>query len=703
MDKYQFNAMIITRKKLLSTLFLSLSCSAFTLNASGQCVTIANLPDTIEVCKLSQVTLNPIVVSPGLLQTTDTTWMPAAGLSDPNIINPVATLGTTSQTYKLTIEALTPFNFVNNGDFSSGNTGFTSGYTLGTGGAWGQLSDEGTFAVTTNPSLVHINFASFGDHTTGTGQMMVINGSATAGVNVWCQTIPVTPNTDYDFSAWSASCVVSNPAILQFAINGVLLGAPHNLPATTGTWTQFHAVWNSGTNTTATICITNQNIMPSGNDFALDDIEFREFCTAEDSVYIKVINMAPSINFTPHLGCEFDVIAFEAIDNGDTADQYIWDFGDGNGSLDQNPNHTYTTQGIYNVKLITRKNGCEDSAMVTVNTLHPLSIDFKASDDSICIGEPITFTSNSTATTPITYFWDFGDGNTGAGATITHTYANPGIYTVMHVISDAIPCYDTMYTTIFVEFTPYTSLTANDSLICVGETILFESEASPGYTSITWDFDDRTILPNDVRKISHSYDEPGDYTVTFTVTYPQCPDAVKTKDIRVFPVPHVDIGEDTSLCPHSLEPIILTNLQPRNPGELYQWNTGSTDNFIRVAHPGIYALTVTNDNGCSAADSIEVFKNCYLDVPNAFTPNGDNINDYFLPRQLLSRGITKFDMKIFNRWGQLVFETNTLQGRGWDGKFNGKEQPNGVYIYLIELELQGKYVEKYQGNVTLLR
>jgi gliding motility-associated-like protein len=60
-------------------------------------------------------------------------------------------------------------------------------------------------------------------------------------------------------------------------------------------------------------------------------------------------------------------------------------------------------------------------------------------------------------------------------------------------------------------------------------------------------------------------------------------------------------------------------------------------------------------------------------------------------------------MKIFNRWGQLVFETENAQGRGWDGRFNDAMQPGGVYPYLIEIQVNGKYAEKYQGNVTLLR
>ena len=92
-----------------------------------------------------------------------------------------------------------------------------------------------------------------------------------------------------------------------------------------------------------------------------------------------------------------------------------------------------------------------------------------------------------------------------------------------------------------------------------------------------------------------------------------------------------------------------------------------------------------------------------MDIPNAFSPNGDGINDYFLPRPLLARGLVSFTMTIYNRWGQVIFESGNTEGRGWDGKLNGLEQPEGVYVYLIEATFKDGQMEKHQGNVTLLR
>jgi gliding motility-associated-like protein len=666
----------------------------------GQCIAINNLPDTINACKFTQVQLNATVTSSGQLAVLDTLWTPPGGLTDPNIINPVASVGNVPIQYKLTVTALGPNNLVTNGDFSAGNSGFTSGYVYGTGGPWGILSLEGQYAIATSPSLTHSAFASYGDHTTGSGNMMVVNGAATPNVSIWCQTINVQPNTDYQFSTWVSTAYTQSPAILQFSINNVLIGTPFNAPVTTGVWAKFFATWNSGSNSTATICITNQNTAVAGNDFAIDDIDFRPVCIATDSVYIKVTNLAPSFDTVMRLGCESDTVIFTAINGGDTPDQYIWDFGDGTGDTAQNPTHIYPVQGIYTVKLVTKKNGCKDSAFTTVNTIHIVTAGFTISDDSVCIGETIQFTSTAGSTYPLTYDWDFGDGGTSIVKDPTYTYNIPGVYTVRQIVTDIIPCTDTISYQVVVSTFPSVNVALNDSVICEGKAIEVSANIESGYSSYYWDFGDGNRI-NNQPSVGHAYDSSGLYTITLLVDYIVCPDVTVTKTVEVHPMPRIDLGPDTSMCPYS-EPIAVSNPY-FDALDIYKWNTGETKNAIIVRHPAIYWLTVTSPFGCETNDSIQVFKSCYIDIPNAFSPDGDNLNDYFFPRQLLSKEITRFHMQIFDRWGMLIFETRKLDGRGWDGKFNDKPQPMGVYVYLIEAEIGGQWVEKYNGNVTLLR
>jgi gliding motility-associated-like protein len=149
---------------------------------------------------------------------------------------------------------------------------------------------------------------------------------------------------------------------------------------------------------------------------------------------------------------------------------------------------------------------------------------------------------------------------------------------------------------------------------------------------------------------------------------------------------------------------MLANQADNPPGDYrYLWSTGDTVSALRVVHPGQYSLKVSGANDCATTEVVTINKDCYIDIPNAFTPDGDGLNDYFFPRQLLSKSLNGFRMQIFNRWGQLIFETVKNNGRGWDGAFNGIAQPAGVYIYLIDVNIEGNRREQYRGNVTLVR
>ena len=163
-------------------------------------------------------------------------------------------------------------NLVFNGDFEQGNLGFNSSYTYVPSSSWLNASE---YDIVTNPQNTHNLFASCTDHTSGIGQMMVVNGSSTPNTNVWCQTININSNQIYEFGTWITSVDPQSPAILDFSINGVTIGT-FSPSANTCNWQQFYTSWCSDTNTTATICIVNQNTQPIGNDFALDDIYFSE-------------------------------------------------------------------------------------------------------------------------------------------------------------------------------------------------------------------------------------------------------------------------------------------------------------------------------------------------------------------------------------------------------------------------------------------
>ncbi len=165
-------------------------------------------------------------------------------------------------------------NLIVNGDFSSGNTGFTSGYSysssLSSGGDGG--GGEGNYYVSTNPNTTHSGFSSFGDHTTGSGNMMVVNGSTVASKSLWQETVSVTAGRNFTFSLWMASAVAGTPAVLQVYINNTLQTTTFTAPSSAATWQQFSLNWTSTGTNSATIRLVDSNTVAGGNDFAIDDI-----------------------------------------------------------------------------------------------------------------------------------------------------------------------------------------------------------------------------------------------------------------------------------------------------------------------------------------------------------------------------------------------------------------------------------------------
>ncbi len=227
------------------------------------------------------------------------TWLPEAAFTNPHDSNQTVSPTETS-TYYITGRYISD-NIVTNGDFESGNTGFTSGYSYYTTNSnnWGVIGQEGTYTINTNSANVHNNFGNYPclDHTygNGTGKCMYVNGAGSANTTVWQQVIPVIPNTDHIFITWVASLAQGQStgnnqlARLQFSINGQTIGNIFTAPTATSQWQQFYQIWNSGNSTTATIRILNQNTVGSGNDFALDDISFSPMYPCEDSVTVEVL------------------------------------------------------------------------------------------------------------------------------------------------------------------------------------------------------------------------------------------------------------------------------------------------------------------------------------------------------------------------------------------------------------------------------
>ncbi len=165
-------------------------------------------------------------------------------------------------------------NLITNGDFSAGDVGFTTDYQFAI-----VNSAAGQYTLGKDPHLFNEFGASFGDHTSGDGLMMIVNGATESGRTVWQQTIAVKQDTDYSFSGWLASWGNrggGNPVLpsLRFFVNGYQIGGDYAPTLPDGTWSHFNFIWQSDMSSLATIRIENTVTEFGGNDFVLDDLRF---------------------------------------------------------------------------------------------------------------------------------------------------------------------------------------------------------------------------------------------------------------------------------------------------------------------------------------------------------------------------------------------------------------------------------------------
>jgi gliding motility-associated-like protein len=405
-----------------------------------------------------------------------------------------------------------------------------------------------------------------------------------------------------------------------------------------------------------------------------------------------------------HFGCHGDTVNFSNLSTTTPGAGlfYIWDFGDGTSDTVANPRHIFYTQGTYTVTLTSTNHYCVDSFQEVISLIHPLHAAFIDTPNVVCEGQTVTFTNTTISSPPsVKYLWNFGTGTTDTATNASSIFSNVGTYTVTLVATDWVPCKDTAQGIVYVDTNSGVIMNVTDTVICEGTYMTFTGLYSPiGNTGVTWNFGDGDSTIN-LNPIAHNYHDTGTFFVTVNALYRACHDISTTRKIVVFPQPHVSLGQDTSICPGS-EPLILGSDNANDPSTKWLWNTGETTPTIKVVAPGVYYAIVSIHN-CQSTDSITVSNDCYMNLPNVFTPNGDGVNDYFFPRQLLTRGLTSFSMNIYNRWGQLIFETTSLDGRGWDGKFNDVPQPEGAYVYIIDATFKDGQKEHHQGNVTLLR
>ncbi|MBS1582227.1 MAG: gliding motility-associated C-terminal domain-containing protein [Bacteroidetes bacterium] len=448
-------------------------------------------------------------------------------------------------------------NLVTNGNFSAGNTGFSSQFTYSP-----DLWNEPNYFIGQNASWFHSQFTGVGN-----GNFLMANAGWQHGWwDVWCQNITVCPGQTYTISFRACALSAPNPPTLEWWVDGASAGG-FTTPVGPGVWQTYSTTWTSGPNqTSANFCIKVTSAWGVGNDIGIDDISVSGTIVLRDIVRVNVTPL-PVFDLGPNTTlCEGQQMLLDAtVPNG----TYVWDDGTTAAT------HPVTGPASHTYSVTVTANSCSRSDAITVNYT-PLPVVDIGNDTTLCVGE--TLLLDAFVPGPgVTYNWQ--DGSTNASFLVTQ----PGDY---QVTVRKNGCAATR--SVHVDYTPLPVVDlGNDTTLCAGATLLLDATLPGG--SYTWS-DGSTGA-------TLAVDQPGSYNVTVKVNGCSASDAITVAFDQPFAV---DLGNDTTLC----EGATLL-LDATVPGATYGWNDGSTLATLQADLPGDYSVTVTR-GACSATDILHV-------------------------------------------------------------------------------------------------
>lgn len=383
--------------------------------------------------------------------------------------------------------------------------------------------------------------------------------------------------------------------------------------------------------------------------------------------------LAQAVIGPPAGTCSGSTVNFQNL--SDPANSYFWDFGDGAVTTDTSsqfsPSYNYPGLGPYNVMLVINVGtACADTTFQSVE-LSYVNVVMTPSNDSVCSGQPMTFTDSSTPSPNSTitgYWWDFGDATTDTAQNPTHTYGASGTYTVTHTATNQLGCNDTIQQTITVLAAPI-ALAGNDTFTCtnnpdigLGGNVL---NISGGYWSGPGTFTpDSTVLNATYTPTQAEIDSGYTYLILQTTGASLCGQDADTVLITFTPGPTSDVGQDLSVCNDTPYVNICAAISLATGGV---WSTSGSGTFANATN-----LCTTYDPSPGDAAAGQVYLWFSTTGNGSCNPETDTLTLFLAPPPNVSA--TAADTACSNIPFQVVASTATGQGY-WtslgDGTFPG--------------------------------
>ncbi|NTS43913.1 gliding motility-associated C-terminal domain-containing protein [Flavisolibacter sp. BT320] len=565
-------------------------------------------------------------------------------------------------------------------------------WQLNTGTGWINLSDNNSYSGSNTPTL------------SVTGATPTMNHyQYRCGVSNICGTLFSTPaRLSVNTKAVPAIAVTVTSAIICEGTTATFTAATVN----GGTTPVFQ--WKKNGKDVGTNTATYADGLLNDGDLVSCVLTSNDACLASPTATANVIEigvkpvLSPSITISPSANniCAGASVTFSAlVQNGGNSPSYQWTVnGTSTGGNSSAFSSTTLSNGDRISCLIRSDYSCpltptasSDDVLMSIKPQVTPSVIIAAQKDTLCPGTSVSFRA-STVNSGKNIFYQWEKNGVAVGIN-TNTY-----------VSDNIKAGDVFRCAIETDGTCLTTTTAlsnsvtpsllsapivrldHTNFLCMNDSKQLDAGV---FASYLWNNSStgRTLTVSDT----------GTYFVT--VTDKNGCKGTDTASIKTFyPIPQGFLPGDTAICSYGkLELKALSSYQS------YQWSTGGVTSSIMVEKPGRYWLQVQDNNGCKGKDSIDVaLKDCLKGayIPAAFTPNGDSKNDVF--RRLLFGKVKHYTFTIYNRWGQVVFQSSEM-GKGWNGKVAGTLLETSVFVWTCTYQFEGGEVRREKGTVTVIK